>query len=43
MKKKAFSEDVGQDIKGVMEYISDEEVRRAKDLIIQTILTNEEA
>jgi hypothetical protein len=38
MKKKAFSEDVGQGIKGVMEYISDDEVQRAKELIVRTIL-----
>jgi uncharacterized metal-binding protein len=38
MKKKAFSEDVGQDIKGVMEYVSDDEVKRAKELIVRTIL-----
>jgi len=38
MKKKAFSEDVGQDIKGVIEYISDDEVKRAKELIVKTIL-----
>jgi len=38
MKKKAFSEDVGQGIKGVMDYISDDEVKRAKELIVKTIL-----
>jgi uncharacterized metal-binding protein len=38
MKKKAFSEDVGQGIKGVMEYISDDEVKKAKELIVKTIL-----
>ena len=41
MKKKGLSEDVGKNIKGVMEYVSDEEVSRAKDLIVKTILTNE--
>jgi uncharacterized metal-binding protein len=42
MKKKGLSEDIGGDIKGVMDYISDEEVRRAKDLIVKSILINEE-
>ena len=37
MKKKAFSEDVGKDIKGVMEYISADDVAKAKELIIRTI------
>ena len=41
MKKKGLSEDVGKNIKGVMEYVSDEEISRAKDLIVKTILTNE--
>jgi hypothetical protein len=31
-------EDIGQDIKGVMEYVSDDEVKRAKELIVTTIL-----
>jgi uncharacterized metal-binding protein len=38
MKKKAFSEDVGQGIKGVMDYISDDDVKRAKELIVKSIL-----
>ncbi|MCD6391558.1 MAG: putative zinc-binding protein [Dehalococcoidia bacterium] len=38
MKKKGLSEDIGKEIKGVMEYISDDEVKRAKELIIKTIL-----
>jgi uncharacterized metal-binding protein len=38
MKKKALHEDIGQDIKGVMEYVSDDEVKRAKELIVKTIL-----
>jgi len=38
MKKKALHEDIGENIKGVMEYISDDEVRRAKELIVKTIL-----
>jgi len=38
MKKKSLHEDIGKDIKGVMEYISNDEVKRAKELIIKTIL-----
>jgi uncharacterized metal-binding protein len=38
MKKKALHEDIGEGIKNVMEYISDDEVKRAKELIIKTIL-----
>jgi uncharacterized metal-binding protein len=38
MKKKALHEDIGQDIKGVMGYVSDDEVKRAKELIVKTIL-----
>jgi len=38
MKKKGFSEDIGPNQKGMMEYISDEEVRNAKDLIVKAIL-----
>lgn len=37
MKKKALHEDIGQDIKGVMEYISDQEVKRAKELIVKAM------
>jgi len=37
MKKKALHEDIGRDIKGVMEYISHDEVNRAKELIVQYI------
>lgn len=37
MKKKALHEDIGQDIKDVMEYISQEEVEKAKNLIVQSI------
>jgi uncharacterized metal-binding protein len=37
MKKKALHEDIGAGIKGVMEYVSDEDVRRAKELIIKAI------
>jgi hypothetical protein len=38
MKKKGLSEDIGKEIKGVMEYISDDDVKRAKELIVKTIL-----
>lgn len=38
MKKKGLSEDIGGDIKGVMEYVSGEDVKKAKVLIIKTIL-----
>jgi uncharacterized metal-binding protein len=37
MKKKGFSEDVGGEMKGVMEYISDEDVNKAKELIVVAI------
>jgi uncharacterized metal-binding protein len=38
IKKKALNEDIGGDLKGVMEYISEEDVKRAKELIIKTLL-----
>ncbi|MCX6003841.1 MAG: putative zinc-binding protein [Chloroflexi bacterium] len=38
MKKKGLSEDIGKEIKGVMDYISDDEVKRAKDFIVKTIM-----
>ena len=38
MKKKGLSEDIGGDIKGVMDYISDDDVKRAKELIVKSIL-----
>ena len=38
IKKKGFSEDIGGDIKGVMDYISDDDIKRSKDLIVATIL-----
>jgi len=38
MKKKALHEDIGQDIKGVMEYVSGDEVQKAKELIMKTLL-----
>ena len=37
MKKKALHEDIGQDLKGVMEYVSEEDVQKAKELIIQAL------
>ena len=41
MKKKALHEDIGQDMKGLMEYVSMDDVKRAKDLIVKAILENE--
>lgn len=38
MKKKALHDDIGQDLKGVTEYISTDEMERAKDLIVKIIL-----
>ena len=38
MKKKALHEDIGEGIKGVMEYISNEEAKKAKELIVKTLL-----
>ena len=38
MKKKALHEDIGGDIKTLMDYVSDDEVRKAKELIVKTIL-----
>lgn len=37
MKKKALHEDIGQNPRGVMDYISGDEVNRVKDLIVATI------
>ncbi len=37
MKKKGFSEDIGKEIKGIMHYISDAEVKEAKELIVKAI------
>ena len=37
MKKKPFHEDIGGDLKGMMDYVSQEDVRKAKELIIQAI------
>ena len=38
MKKKALHEDIGQDMKGVMQYVSDDDVKRAKELIVKVIV-----
>jgi len=38
MSKKGFSEYIGKDVKPIMEYISVEEVQKAKDLIVKSIL-----
>jgi len=38
MKKKGLSEDIGGDIEGVMDYISDDDVRKAKELIVKSVL-----
>ena len=38
MKKKPLHEDIGRDLKGVMEYVSLDDVRKAKDLIVKAIL-----
>ena len=38
MKKKGLSEDISEDIKGVIDHISDAEVKQAKELIVKTIL-----
>lgn len=37
MKKKSLSEDIGKEVRGLMDYISDEEVQKATDLIIKLI------
>ena len=38
MKKKALHEDIGKDLKSVMEYVSEEDVQKAKELIMKLIL-----
>jgi len=38
MKKKALYKDMGRDPKGIMEYISEEDIKRAKELIIKSLL-----
>jgi len=37
MRKKPLHEDIGQGLKGVMEYVSEDDIQRAKDLIIQAL------
>ncbi len=37
MKKKPLHEDIGNNLKELMEYISDEDVRKAKELIVKLI------
>lgn len=37
MKKKALHEDIGKDLKPVMEYISDDDVEKAKKLIVDAL------
>jgi len=37
MKKKVFREDVGGELKGVMEYIAESDVNKAKELIVSAI------
>ncbi len=38
MKKKALHEDIGGNIKALMDYISDDDVQKAKELIVKTII-----
>jgi len=38
MKKKALHEDIGQNIKGLMEYVSQDDVKKAKELIVKAIV-----
>ena len=38
MKKKALHEDIGVDIKTLMDYVSDDDVQKAKELIVKTIM-----
>lgn len=38
MNKKGLSEDIGGDIQGVMDYVSNDDVKRAKELVVKTIL-----
>jgi len=37
MKKKALHEDIGKDLKPVTEYVSEDDVKKAKDLITKAI------
>jgi uncharacterized metal-binding protein len=38
MKKKALHEDIGGDIKTLMGYISDDDVQKAKELIVRAVM-----
>jgi len=38
MKKKAFHEDIGGDLKDMMDYIDGDDVRRAKELIVRAVM-----
>jgi len=38
MKKKALHEDIGKELKQVMEYVSKEDVKKAKELIITAVI-----
>jgi uncharacterized metal-binding protein len=38
MQKKPLSEDIGKNLKPVMQYISNEDIKNAKDLIIKSVL-----
>ena len=38
MKKKALHEDIGKDLKPVMQYVSKEDIKKAKELIIKSVL-----
>ena len=41
MKKKALHEDIGENMKGLMDYVSMDDVKRAKDLIVKAILEDQ--
>jgi len=41
MKKKALHEDINQNMKGLMEYVSMDDVKRAKDMIVKAILEDD--
>ena len=38
MKKKALHEDIGKELKQVMEYVSEEDVEKTKELIIKAVI-----
>jgi uncharacterized metal-binding protein len=38
MKKKALHEDIGGNVKTLMEYISDDDVQKAKELIVKAVM-----